>query len=57
MEVNSVYKTLEGFVKFQGTLSQEEADYVIGMGLNILMQKGALNIEEQEDGSVAPNIQ
>ena len=50
MEVNSVYKTPEGFVKFEGTLSQEEADYVIGMGLNMLMQQGALKDAAIETG-------
>lgn len=41
MEIKNTFKTKEGFVTFEGTLSQEEADFVIGYGLNGLMEKGA----------------
>ena len=42
MEINKTFKTAEGTVKFQGELSQEEADFVIQVGLNWLLQQGAL---------------
>ena len=42
MEVDKTFTTKEGEVTFKGTLSQSEADYVIQVGLNYLMQHGAL---------------
>jgi len=41
VQVKTVVKTDDGFVKFEGELTQAEADYVMGIGLNILMQRGA----------------
>ena len=42
MEINTTIKTTQGTVKFQGELSQEEADYVIQTGLNYLLSKGEI---------------
>lgn len=42
MEVNKTFETPQGTVKFHGELSQDEADYVIKVGLNYLLQNGAL---------------
>lgn len=51
MEVNQTFKTPQGTVKFQGELSQEEADFVIKVGLNYLMQQGALPFQIFNDDS------
>lgn len=42
MDIEKSFKTKDGIVTFKGTLSQEEADYVIGVGLNYLLQQGAI---------------
>ena len=49
MEINKTFKTSEGTVKFQGELSQEEADFVIQVGLNWLLQQGALPFKMFEE--------
>ena len=42
MKVSKTFETKEGQVTFDGELSAEEADIVVGIGLNYLMEKGAL---------------
>jgi hypothetical protein len=42
IEINKTLQTEEGTIVFEGTLTQEEADYVIEVGLNTLLQAGAL---------------
>lgn len=42
MKVSKTIETREGSVTFDGELSQEEADMVIGLGLNYLMKQGAI---------------
>lgn len=55
MEINQTIKTPQGTLKFQGELTQEEADYVIQTGLSYLLSKGELpfvvinNEEELKD--------
>lgn len=49
MQVNQVFQTPEGAVKFEGELSQAEADVVVRAGLNWLMQQGALPISTEGD--------
>lgn len=54
IEVNNSFKTKQGTVEFKGNLSQEEADFVIKIGLSVLLQQGALSFkdldESNEDG-------
>lgn len=40
MFVKQVIQTPQGTVKFEGELSQEETEFVIGVGLNWLLQNG-----------------
>ena len=42
MKVDTAIKTEDGIVKFQGELSQQEADMVIQLGLNYLLVRGAI---------------
>jgi hypothetical protein len=49
LQINNTFKTPQGTVTFQGELSQEEADYVIQMGLNYLLSQGALPFKSAED--------
>ena len=48
MEVKKVIKNKYGEVTFKGTLSPEEHEYVLAVGLNTLMEAGALPIQEEE---------
>ncbi len=49
MEINKTFKTAQGTVTFKGELSQEEADYVIQIGLNTLLQQGAIPFQVVQD--------
>ena len=51
IQVEKSFKTKDGIVTFKGTLTQDEADYVIGVGLNYLMQQGALPFTVIDDES------
>ena len=52
MDIKQTVRTEAGEVTFQGTLSQEEADLVIEIGLLTLLQSGAISFmspgEEEE---------
>lgn len=43
MLVSKSFETEEGTVKFEGELEKKELDYVLQIGLNYLLQKGAFN--------------
>jgi hypothetical protein len=42
MHVNKTIETEKGTVKFEGELEQNELDFVIKVGLNVLLSRGAL---------------
>ena len=42
MLVNKSIETPQGTVKFEGELEQKELDFVLKVGLNFLMQQGAI---------------
>jgi hypothetical protein len=42
MHINKTIETPEGGVSFDGYLEQEELDLIIKIGLNYLLQQGAL---------------
>lgn len=42
MLVNQSFETPEGTVQFSGVLEKEELDLVLQIGLNLLLQNGAL---------------
>lgn len=42
MKISKSIKTKEGQVQFDGELGPEELDLVIGLGLNLLLQQGAI---------------
>jgi hypothetical protein len=48
MHVNKVFETEQGTVKFEGELEQAEADMVIKLGLNFLLQQGAFSMINTE---------
>ena len=51
MLVNKVVETENGSVTFQGELSDVELDYVLQVGLNVLLQQGAIS----KTSGVEPN--
>lgn len=42
MLVSKSIETPQGTVKFEGELEQKELDFVIKIGLNVLLQQGAI---------------
>ena len=42
MLVNKSIETAQGTVKFEGELEQKELDYVLKIGLNYLLTRGAI---------------
>ena len=52
MEIDTVLELPNGSVKFQGTLEPKELEYVIQMGLNVMLQHGALHISEAEPSNI-----
>lgn len=51
MDVKRVIKTKYGTIKFKGELSAEEHEYILGIGLNTLLEAGAfsMNASTEED--------
>lgn len=50
MKVNQTVQLPNGNVKFEGELSQEEADAVVGAGLTMFLMAGILPVTEKEGG-------
>lgn len=42
MKVDKIIETPSGEIHFQGTLSPEEVEVVVSVGLNFLVQQGAI---------------
>ena len=61
MLVNKSIETEKGTVKFEGELEQKELDFVLKIGLNTLLQMGAIPFTttktETEIGSGAGTVQ
>ena len=51
MEIRKVIKTKSGTVTFKGSLSPEEHEFVLAVGLNTLIEAGAIpmQIADEED--------
>ena len=49
MEIKKVLKNKYGEVSFRGKLSPEEHEFVLAVGLNTLMEAGALPMQVIED--------
>lgn len=56
MEVRKVLKTSKGVVTFEGELTQEEHDFVITVGLNTLMEQGAIPFQVADETEDFINI-
>lgn len=49
MEIKKSIKTAAGTVMFKGELSPEEHDFVLSVGLNTLIEQGAIAMSQPED--------
>lgn len=49
MEIKKSIKNRDGTVVFKGTLSPEEHDFVLCVGLNTLVEQGVLAMTAEED--------
>ena len=57
MKIEKSLETPEGTVTFSGTLNPEEVDFILTVGLNYLMQQGAIpfRVAKASEGiNVAP---
>lgn len=52
MLINKTIETKEGTVKFEGELEPQELELVISIGLNFLLQNGALPFMTGDDSSI-----
>ncbi len=48
MEIKKSIKTKDGTVMFKGELSPEEHDFVLSVGLNTLIEQGAIAMHAEE---------
>jgi len=56
MEIKKVLKTKDGNVTFKGSLSPEEHEFVLAVGLNTLMENGAIPFQVGEVDELADFI-
>jgi len=56
MNIKKVIKTKSGEVTFKGTLSSEEHEFVLAVGLNTLMEAGALPMQLADEEDMADYI-
>lgn len=54
MDVKKILKTENGSVEFSGTLTDEEHTFVLAVGLNTLMEAGALPYTQDDDDFGVP---
>ena len=57
MHVNKTIETEDGTVKFEGELTQAEADLVIKVGLSTLLGVGALSVSLAPDDDEEQTLQ
>jgi len=49
MEIKKSIKNKDGTVVFKGSLSPEEHDFILSVGLNTLIEQGAIAMTAEED--------
>lgn len=47
MEINQLVKTENGVVEFKGTLTDDEVNYILTVGLITLLENGSLSVPDQ----------
>lgn len=53
MEIKKVIKTSNGTVKFKGEITDEEHEFILSVGLNTLLEAGALPFVQAEEEDLA----
>jgi len=56
MEIKKVIKTKSGEVTFKGSLTPEEHEFILAVGLNTLLENGALPIHLADEEDLADYI-
>lgn len=56
MEIKKVLKTKDGNVTFKGSLSPEEHEFVLAVGLNTLMENGAIPFQVGDEDELVDYI-
>lgn len=51
MKVKKSLETPDGTVEFEGELNQDEVDLILSVGLNYLLQQGAIPFKILPDGA------
>lgn len=52
MLINKTIETKDGTVQFQGELAQDELDFILEIGLNIVMANGAVGFLSNKNPKV-----
>lgn len=55
MEIKQILKTKQGTVSFTGEISKVEHEFILNVGLNTLMEQGALPFTLVEDNKAWAN--
>jgi hypothetical protein len=53
LKVNKTLETPDGSVQFEGELSSEELEVIISVGLNFLLQQGAIPFKVMKESEAA----
>jgi hypothetical protein len=56
VEIKKVLKTKDGTVTFKGSLTSEEHEFILAVGLNTLMEHGALPFQVADEDEMADFI-
>ena len=52
MHVKNLLQTSEGLFTFEGELTDEEAQFVLAVGMHTLMEQGAIPYTQQDDQEI-----
>jgi hypothetical protein len=56
VEIKKVLKTKDGTVTFKGSLTLEEHEFILAVGLNTLLENGALPMQLADEEDLADYI-
>jgi len=54
MQVKKLIKTSDGTVSFEGEITEDEHSFLLGVGLNTLMEQGAIAMNQEEEEDYGP---
>lgn len=53
MKISKTLETPDGTVEFSGEINQEELDFILTVGLNYLMQQGAIPFQIRKEADLS----